>query len=969
MKTTITSILISAATGLALLCAMAAGANADPLDPNDFTSLGANPFTMNGTHTIDTAATPPVLTKPDSSTINGVVSNGIAVFTFDDITIGAGVTVNGLRNAGSRPLALLSHGGITNAGTINVNGVNGANFSGINGGNGGSVEAGGGGTDGSGNHGGGGAFGGNGGNGFVSPGGGGTAYGDLALTLQGGSGGAGGKGSLIAGGGGGGGAGGAVELGALGNSTLGGMVLANGGAGGFGEFSAGGGAGGGIFVHAPTVSLSGNLNASGGDGGGIDGGGGGGGRVLILTADGTLAGGSLGANVNVSGGGSPSGGAGSNGVAEVGIDCDFDTVLTVTTTSDSGPGSLRDAIDVANACPGKNIIEFAPSAYGTITLTSGELLITDDLCILGPGATNVAVNGNAASRVFHVGPGIDVTIASLTITNGNAGGFLGGGIYNDHATLTVSNATVSGNMAGGGGGIRNNGRSGSASLTIVNSTLSGNSVAGGGGGILNEGVFGSATLTIINSTLSGNSAANGGGGIDNDGDHGSATLTIVNSTLSGNSASGGGGIVNVGPEGSALVHIGSTILTNTATSSGTNIFNSAGTVTSDGYNLSSDNGGGFLTATGDQINTDPKLGPLQLNGGQTPTHALLCGSPAIDHGTNFTGAATDQTGAPRTFDDPGIANVGDGTDIGAFELQIICNQPPVAVCTNVTVSAGMNCTADGSIDNGSYDPDNGDSIVSTNQSPAGPYPLGTTPVTLTVTDTHGAMSSCMATVTVADTTAPMITCPGNITSNAAPGQCSAVVTFAPTVQDNCDASPTVICTPASGATFAKGTTNVTCKAFDQAGNTNTCSFAVTVVDNQAPVITVKPPINVMVYNHTYRTFVLADLVASVSDNCGGLAISNCVISQATSDEPDDVAGPGDGNTKNDIKIASGCKSVQLRQERDGGKNGRVYHVTIKLKDSAGNIGQAVATVNVPLSSNQMPAIDSGVAFTVNGCTP
>ena len=202
MKTTITSILISAATGLALLCAMAAGANADPLDPNDFTSLGANPFTMNGTHTIDTAATPPVLTKPDSSTINGVVSNGIAVFTFDDITIGAGVTVNGLRNAGSRPLALLSHGGITNAGTINVNGVNGANFSGINGGNGGnagpggggggggggvspigtpgsggsgfvngangigdnggnggSVEAGGGGTDGSGNHGGGGAFG------------------------------------------------------------------------------------------------------------------------------------------------------------------------------------------------------------------------------------------------------------------------------------------------------------------------------------------------------------------------------------------------------------------------------------------------------------------------------------------------------------------------------------------------------------------------------------------------------------------------------------------------------------------------------------------------------------------------------------------------------------------------------------------------------------------------------------------
>src|SRR2546425_4798695 len=109
MKTTLPSILISAATGLALLCALADGANAGTLNPSDFASLGANPFTAAGTHTIDTAATPPVLTKPDSSTINGVVSNGIAVFTFDDISIAPSVTVIGLQNAGSRPLALLSH--------------------------------------------------------------------------------------------------------------------------------------------------------------------------------------------------------------------------------------------------------------------------------------------------------------------------------------------------------------------------------------------------------------------------------------------------------------------------------------------------------------------------------------------------------------------------------------------------------------------------------------------------------------------------------------------------------------------------------------------------------------------------------------------------------------------------------------------------------------------------------------------
>jgi len=65
---------------------------------------------------------------------------------------------------------------------------------------------------------------------------------------------------------------------------------------------------------------------------------------------------------------------------------------------------------------------------------------------------------------------------------------------------------------------------------------------------------------------------------------------------------------------------------------GENIFNDAGTVSSLGYNLSSDDGGGYLTGAGDQINTDPLLGPLQDNGGPTLTHLPLTGSPAIDAG-------------------------------------------------------------------------------------------------------------------------------------------------------------------------------------------------------------------------------------------------------------------------------------------------------------------------------------------------
>ena len=66
--------------------------------------------------------------------------------------------------------------------------------------------------------------------------------------------------------------------------------------------------------------------------------------------------------------------------------------------------------------------------------------------------------------------------------------------------------------------------------------------------------------------------------------------------------------------------------------SGQNFFNDGGTMTSLGYNVSSDDGGGFLNASGDQVNTDPLLGPLQNNGGPTLTHALLTGSPAIDTG-------------------------------------------------------------------------------------------------------------------------------------------------------------------------------------------------------------------------------------------------------------------------------------------------------------------------------------------------
>lgn len=325
----------------------------------------------------------------------------------------------------------------------------------------------------------------------------------------------------------------------------------------------------------------------------------------------------------------------------------------MTNTNDNGQGSLRQAL--VDAQNGDTIDATAIS--GIVTLITGELLVDKSVTINGAGADVLAVDGNAMSRVFQIDSSKTVTISGLTIRNGKAG--MGGGILvGDGVTLTVTNSTLTGNTAGLGGGTFNSG-----TLTIANSTVSGN-MAGEGAGIYNAG---SGTSTIDNSTFSGNTASETGGGVFNIG-----TLQIANSTISNNSSAFlAAGVLNF-----ANLQIGDTILK--TGESGENIYsNGDGMVMSLGYNVSNDDGGEILTGPGDQIDTDPMVGPLQDNGGPTFTHALLPGSPAIDAGDpNFT--------PPPLFDQrgPGFDRVVNGRiDIGSFEVQSGATPTPTATLT------------------------------------------------------------------------------------------------------------------------------------------------------------------------------------------------------------------------------------------------------------------------------------------------
>ncbi len=389
----------------------------------------------------------------------------------------------------------------------------------------------------------------------------------------------------------------------------------------------------------------------------------------------------------------------------------------------SGQCTLRAAIQETNARASHDTI-LLPAGVYALTITGknedaaaqGDLDITGDLTLSGAGWTSSVVDGNSLDRVFDVFTPAAVVLSGLTVQNGrldaadgpaysgggirqnypgssltldqvrvqgNTAGDSGGGLYNNAGTAILQGALVVGNQARYAGGLRNTG-----TMTLLDTTVSGNQSTYYGGGLLS-----SSRLVLTSSTIDANTAGTNGGGVYVP----LGTATLENSTISGNRANAGtgggvwiyyqavmtatnvtiggngpgGGIFNYHEQGrnqadsvpQALLQFGNIRLVNTII--GNNQLAdcdrspTSPPIESWGHNLDSDSTCSLGQPT-DLPGVDPLLAPLADNGGPTPTHALLPGSPAIDAGDDAACPATDQRGVARPQ--------GPHCDIGAYEV-------------------------------------------------------------------------------------------------------------------------------------------------------------------------------------------------------------------------------------------------------------------------------------------------------------
>jgi putative cofactor-binding repeat protein/predicted outer membrane repeat protein len=622
----------------------------------------------------------------------------------------------------------------------------------------------------------------------------------------------------------------------------------------------------------------------------------------------------------------------------------FAASITVTTTADSGPGSLRDAIVAASS---GDVIGFDPALAGqTISLTTGQIAIAKPLTLNGPGAANLAISGNNASRIFTITAAANIT--GLTFENGktsqNGGAILaatsaaltisdsvfsknsspfgggalfitgavsilrctfsgntvmegnaGGAIFANNGTLTLDHSIVSGNSSVGGFGL-GAGIYSAASVTVTESTISGNTIdfAGTGGGFYNAGV-----ATFRNSTVSGNSAGEGGQGgavYNQSGGRLATTVTILNSTIAGNAASPsgqGGGIFN----DSTVSLSNSTLAQNSAGSdgSGGGIFNNGATL-----NVANTIFAGNTALAGPDVFGAVKSQGFDLIGNAMDSSGWTGND--LFNTDPLLGPLQDNGGSTATMallpGSPAIDHGDPGFDPNAFT-------PPM-----VTDQRGGPRTINGQIDIGSFEADVAhfpaiDSL--------------TAPQTLECASHQGTDGSI--TVEVSDSQGHSLTVQWFVNNQLA--QTDQIPGTQPTTQGSSTYT----------ATFPDGTTNITVSVTDGGAAPVTQSTSVTVGDTTPPTISsVSASPNVL--SPPNHKMVAVSVSVSTTDICDPNPTSKIISVASNEPEPNEFQITGD-------------LTLNLQAERNGGGNGRMYEIIVQSTDASGNSSTRTVTVAVP----------------------